>query len=115
MKKFKTFNETEITRIVTQTGTYYLVIEHEDNQYQIKKGHIVLRRFENNGHGLQQANNWILCMKESNELENENYELRAEITEKLTTGERIKFIFAKLDENWNRLSYLRQQMYPLNY
>ena len=54
-------------------------------------------------------------MKESNELENENYELRAEITEKLTTGERIKFIFAKLDENWNRLSYLRQQMYPLNY
>ncbi|MCK4883974.1 MAG: hypothetical protein KAS30_03830 [Candidatus Diapherotrites archaeon] len=115
MKKFKTHIETEIERIVTQTGTYYLVIEHEDNQYQIKKGHIVLRRFENNGTGLQQAHNWILCMKESNELENENYELRAEITEKLTTAERIKYIFAKQDKNWERLAELRQQMFPLNY
>ena len=113
MKNLKNNNETEYQVLNTMTGTYRMVFSDDDNQFLIKKNGIVLRRFEL-GYS-DEAYNWLKNMKETDELENEIVELRAEITEKLTTGERIKQIFQKQEDNWKRLSYLRQQLFPLNY
>ena len=109
----KNNNETEYKVLNTMTGTYRMVFSDDDNQFQIKKNGIVLRRFEL-GYSAD-AYTWLKNMKETDELENENAELRDEIKAKLTTGERIRQIFSTLYENGERLSKLIQQMFPLNY
>ena len=113
MKNLKNNNELEYKVLNVTTGTYRLVLNEDEGKFLIKKNGIVLRRFEM-GYS-EDAYNWLSYMKETDELENENAELRDEIKAKLTTGERIRQIFATLYENGERLSKLRQQMFPLNY
>ena len=113
MKNLKNNNEIEYKVLNVTTGTYRMVFKDDEDKFLIKKNGIVLRRFEL-GYS-EDAYNWLKWMKETDELENENCELRAEITEKLTTAERIKYIFSKQDENRKRLSQLRQLMFPIYY
>ena len=113
MKNLKNNNEIEKKVLNVTTGTYRMVFKDDEDKFLIKKNGIVLRRFEL-GYS-EDAYNWLKYMKETDELENENCELRAEITEKSTTGERIKYIFSKQDENRKRLSDLREMMFPFNY
>lgn len=113
----KNLNEFEIETLNTTVGTYSLIFvsKGDHDEHQITKNRIVLERFWGCEKGLQKAHEWLHNMERTDKLENENCELRAEITKKSTTGERIKYIFAKLEENRKRLSDLRQQLYPSRY
>ena len=77
MKNLKNNNELEYKVLNVTTGTYRLVLNEDEGKFLIKKNGIVLRRFEM-GYS-EDAYNWLSYMKETDELENENAELRDEI------------------------------------